>query len=113
MSEADDNDLAALRKAPPRKAGGNTVKSRAKLEKMGQGLTELDRLKGWSFTWRACVAAVAGACTAMQFVRAFDISYPSGGWFALLGFAMVGMISWLTPGLIALIIQRHREDLRR
>jgi hypothetical protein len=76
-------------------------------------LTELDRLKGWSFTWRICIAAFTGAATATQFTRAFDIACPSTGWAAFLGFAMVGVISWLMPGVIAFVIQRHREELRR
>jgi len=79
---------------------------------MRRQLTELDRLKGWSFTWRVCIAAFMGAAIATQFTRAFDITCPPKGW-AILWFAVVGVISWLMPGIIALVIQRHREDLRR
>jgi hypothetical protein len=75
--------------------------------------TELDRLSTWSLTWRIGVAALMGAATATQFTRAFDVLCPPTGWGAFLTFAMVGVISWLIPGMIALVIQRHREEMRQ
>jgi hypothetical protein len=80
---------------------------------MADDRTELDRLNSWSLLWRLGVAGFMGAATATQFTHAFDIACPPNGWGAFLTFAMVGVISWLMPGVIALIIQRHREELRR